>query len=235
LLPEFRIVRSMRRTTVCIRITHDGAVMIAAPAGLPRTHIEQLVQDKAAWIRERLRRHEVMRAQCGPGTYQDGDPLFYLGRRLRLQLTTDTGHPVLLRRGSIRVPVPACLREENRKQHIIRMLSTWYQARALRHVQWQGAHIAGNLGVRPACVGIKSYRSRWGSCHADGRIYFNWRIIQAPQKVIRYVVVHELCHLIHHNHSRAFWVQVATVMPDYRQAKGWLRTNGAMLAMAAPG
>ena len=69
------------------------------------------------------------------------------------------------------------------------------------------------------------------SCHKDGRIYFNWRIIMAPHSVVDYVVAHELCHLTYHNHSPAYWKLLESILPDYREAKAWLKTNGKMLSV----
>ncbi len=230
---QYTLVRSSRRT-IGIRVTAEGAVVVAAPSDLPHAYIEQVVRSKTAWVRDRLNHYSEMRTQGGPKTYQNGEPLSYLGRKLRLRLIEGEAGAARLHRGSIHVPVPDSLTAKDRRQHIIWQLTTWYQTRALCHLQRQSACFAGKLGVRPALVGIKSYRSHWGSCHADGRIYFNWRIILAPPRVVRYVVVHELCHLIHHNHSHAFWAQVETALSDFRKARDWLRVNGFMLHMASP-
>jgi len=86
-------------------------------------------------------------------------------------------------------------------------------------------------GSYTSSVDVKSYRSRWGSCHKDGRVYFNWRIIMAPHSVVDYVVVHELCHLVYHNHSAAYWKLVEHSYSDFRNAKTWLKMNGLSLTL----
>jgi predicted metal-dependent hydrolase len=74
-------------------------------------------------------------------------------------------------------------------------------------------------------IDVKDFKSRWGSCTPKGEVQYNWRIIMAPNSVCDYVVVHELCHLIQHDHSPKFWKLVERVVPDYDDSKGWLREN----------
>jgi len=73
------------------------------------------------------------------------------------------------------------------------------------------------LGVKPAKLKITNALKRWGSCSADNNICFSWRIILLPLELVDYIVVHELCHIVHKNHSNRFWKLVERVMPDYKQ------------------
>jgi len=85
---------------------------------------------------------------------------------------------------------------------------------------------AEQMGVSYKSLTVKGYKSRWGSCYSDGRIQFNWRLMQAPKWVIDYVVVHELAHLIHANHSKDFWEIVEFHYPKTKQAKQVIRQHG---------
>jgi predicted metal-dependent hydrolase len=89
--------------------------------------------------------------------------------------------------------------------------------------------LAKIIQVTPSIISIKNYKSKWGSCCADGSIQFNWRLAMAPKSVIEYVIIHELCHLIHPNHSKDYWQTVAKFCPTYQQEKQWLKENGASL------
>lgn len=82
-------------------------------------------------------------------------------------------------------------------------------------------------------IAVRDQKSRWGSCSSRGTLSFNYRLIFAPQPVLDYVVVHELCHLTHMNHSRDFWDMVAEVMPEYAEHRKWLRDNGHELSLTA--
>lgn len=81
-------------------------------------------------------------------------------------------------------------------------------------------------------ITIRNQKTRWGSCSQTGTLSFNYRLMMAPPAVIDYVIIHELCHLTHMNHSKAFWDKVANVMPDYRTHRLWLKEHGGELTSA---
>lgn len=85
------------------------------------------------------------------------------------------------------------------------------------------------LSVEAARISVKDTRSRWGSCTADGRLSFSWRLVLAPPDVLDYVAAHECAHLIEMNHSPAFWAHVARCRPDWKQQRNWLRSHGRAL------
>lgn len=91
------------------------------------------------------------------------------------------------------------------------------------------AFYADKIGVSYGRITIRSQRTRWGSCSSKGNLNFNCLLMLAPEAVLDYVVVHELCHRKELNHSRQFWAAVETILPDYRQCKTWLKENGAAL------
>src|SRR5262245_2157778 len=82
------------------------------------------------------------------------------------------------------------------------------------------------LGVRYRRIMLRDQRSRWGSCSTTGTLSFNWRLVLAPHDVLDYVVVHEVCHLVEHNHSKSFWGLVEKRRPQYLEPKGWLDEHG---------
>jgi predicted metal-dependent hydrolase len=83
------------------------------------------------------------------------------------------------------------------------------------------------LGVQPNTVRVLELKYRWASCSAQGRLNFHWKCMMAPLTVLDYIIVHELAHMLHRNHTAAFWNAVDKVLPDYRERKAWLRVNGA--------
>jgi predicted metal-dependent hydrolase len=89
--------------------------------------------------------------------------------------------------------------------------------------------LAGTCGWRPAAVTVRNQRSRWGSCSSRGTITLNWRLVQMPPAVADYVMLHELAHLRHPNHSHRFWRAVAGVCADWRSSERWLRRHGREL------
>ena len=93
---------------------------------------------------------------------------------------------------------------------------------------------APRLGVRCRRVSIRDTRSRFGSCSSAGSLSFSWRLALAPRRILDYVVVHELCHLVHLDHSRRFWSLVERVRPDFREQRDWLGDHGWELLAYRP-
>ena len=85
------------------------------------------------------------------------------------------------------------------------------------------------IGVSPNAISVRDYKSQWGSCSRNNKISYNWRLIIAPHRVVDYVVVHELCHLLEFNHTKDYWRHVSNNFRDYKECRDWLRFNGASL------
>jgi len=201
-------------------------VQVVIPGRFPLAKVDALVRGKAEWIQRKLVQYREIQAQYPSKQYISGEMFTCLGRDYRLQVMEGAKASVSVRQNTLQVGIPYGFSPEQRALFIAKALETWFREQANQHLIERTAHYAARMRVTPASIGIKSYRSRWGSCHADGRIYFNWRMIMAPPFVVDYVVVHELCHLVHHNHSRDYWSLVESSMPEYRDAKCWLKQHG---------
>lgn len=220
------IIRTSRRKTALIRV-EEGAVSVVVPASISVEKIDQLLVSKRLWIKEKM---ALQRAQA-PVTgkqFVSGEAFSYLGRNYRLKVTRGPFVPVKLLQGQLVVQMP----EGSQQPYMIRnALVRWYKRQALQKMRDKVKRYAPMVGVKPTGVAIKSFKSRWGSCTAKGELEFNWRIMLAPNRMVDYVVVHELCHLIHHDHSPEFWSEVWRVMPDYQECRNWLRENSEGLVI----
>ena len=106
-----------------------------------------------------------------------------------------------------------------------------YRQAAKEYIPKRADYYAQLLGVTYERIRIAEQKTRWGSCSSKGTLSFNWKLMLAPPKVLDYVVVHELCHLIEMNHSPRFWKQVENVIPDYKEYRKWLKENGITLQL----
>lgn len=226
---SYNVIKRPRRKTACIVIRPGNDIDVLVPPYMTARQIERLVHDKAGWIHKKLHFNEHVRARPQPRKFREGETLIFAGAPLQLSIRPGR-HAVRAEDETILVHLPR--HDPLKYEEIVRRkLTGWYRKQALEHLEERVAHYSAIIGQAPTKVGVKSYKSRWGSCHRDGRIYFNWRIVMAPEPVIDYVVVHELCHLIHHNHAPAYWQLVESVLPEFRQAKTWLKINSLTLEL----
>lgn len=220
------VTRTQRTKSATIKV-EDGVVMVVVPQSLVEERVVKLLHDKTRWIKEKLALHRQEHNKSDK-EYVSGECFSYLGRNFRLKVNKGQYQPVKLSRGRFTVT----LRVGSDNPELIQdSLSSWYKQRALAKLTEKAKRYAEIIGVTYASLGIKLFKSRWGSCSVEGDIDFNWHIIMAPNRIVDYIVVHELCHLIHHDHSPKFWKQVERVMPDYAECKDWLKMNGVSLKL----
>jgi len=225
---SYNLIRSAKRKTLSIIIRANSDIDVLVPTRTPVAYVEQFVGSKSAWIKKKLHFNSEIRPSVKPKSFIPGEPFQFMGKEVNLEIQTGR-RAVAMIEDKLIVTLPAVTAVENKTVLIRRVIEKWYSQQAEVHLQLRTEQLAELMGKKPTHVGVKGYRSRWGSCHIDGRIYFNWRLIMAPEWVIDYVIMHELCHLIHHNHSKAYWQLVEDLMPDYRSAKTWLKIHGASL------
>ena len=211
-----RIVRT-RRKTIALVIEKDGSLTVRAPLRMPMKFIREFAGKHARWIRKN---QEKVRAQAPAAAreYVSGETFLYLGKEYPLEIVGGQKTKLILD-GNFRMSEPA--RREGKK-----VFDDWYLARAKEMLPERVRVIAERHGFQYQKVRIGSARTRWGSCSSKGTLSFSWRLILAPIEVVDYVVIHELCHTLVHNHSAKFWKEVERIMPEYKQYRIWLRKNG---------
>jgi len=220
------VVRTNRIKTATVKVV-DGQVSIVVPHALSDSRIQTILKQKKRWIREKLYLQNLA-SPTVKKEYVSGESFSYLGRNYRLKIKSDAIARVKLVNGQFEVRLP---KQFNTPENIHKSLENWFRERAVLKFQEKVDRYAEIIGVTPKSVQVRSYRSRWGSCSMSGRISFNWKVIIAPNRVVDYVVVHELCHLVHHNHGSEFWRQVRSVLPDYEESRLWLKDNGGFLCI----
>ncbi len=196
----------------------NRAVVVKAPMRTELGLIEKRVQKRARWIFKQLRYFEQFTPRTPPRQYLAGETHIYLGRQYRLKVEVGTEASVKLSRGHFHVTcvgsaTPAVVRE---------LMQRWYIERA--HAQFVASFERCwpkfepyNL-VRPR-LAIRLMRTRWGSLSSRGVMTLNTLLVKAPRECIDYVVMHELCHLKHHNHGAGFYRLLDSVFPDWKRVK----------------
>ena len=122
----------------------------------------------------------------------------------------------------------SCLRSNNGSvPNADAAFKEFYRKKSKVHIPERIAYYEDRMGVQSKAVKVLDLKNRWASCSPGGNVNFHWKCMMAPPTVLDYIVVHELAHLIHSNHTEAFWNEVDKVMPDYGDRKEWLRVNDA--------
>lgn len=217
---QVEVVRTNRKRSASIQL--DGElVKVRVPKSLSDNSVRDLISKKMPWIQTKLKEYaELPRPR--PKEYVGGEAFPYLGKNYRLKVISGQGSSVKLKNGYLVVTVEG---QKPQPEIVKSLLEGWYRSQATIRLQDKAQRWSKIVGVSPLSVSVRGYRSQWGSCSIKGAITYNWRIVIAPHHIVDYVVVHELCHLLEHNHSQKYWRHVERHVPDWRVCREWLKSN----------
>jgi len=224
--PNFSVLllRTKRKKSISIKIKNNQ-VSMSVPKWLDNDEISRILEKKSQWVIQKLTEVKLENISQ-PHQFVDNEVFLYLGKKYYLSLKTHKKSAMDLHENNLVVTQTV---RNNRLQNRQNMIKKWYQQKANHILSQRMEKYCQLMHVEYNYLKVRSYKSRWGSCSSKGVISFNWLLIMAPLEIIDYVVVHELCHLLEHNHSPSFWAQVAKFYPEYKTAKLWLKTHGSML------
>jgi predicted metal-dependent hydrolase len=219
------LFRRGRRRTIGLSVSLDG-LTVSAPRWTPVAEVEALLRDKADWVVDKLRQ-ACERSQALAQAridWADGACFDYLGQSVRVRLDPTHASATLEPAGAdgvamLRLGLP----RQADAERIRDAAQAWLMRQAQRYFTERLEHFGAVLGVRHKRLRLSSAGTRWGSASADGSIRLHWRLIHLSPALIDYVVVHELSHLRHMDHSPRFWGVVASVLPDYAERRQALR------------
>lgn len=227
----YRFVTSNRKT-ISIQVSAEG-VTIRAPRTMTKDAAMKLAHTKLKWIVKHYKQMQQRNLISPIKQLHEGSEVLYRGMTKTLQYeklaTTSKGNQKdYVRLEGDRIYVATT---EHTSDSIRAILEAWYReearTRLLQRIQYYCNQY--DFGKSVNRVYIKDQKSRWGSCSSKCNLNFNYRLILAPDDVLDYIVVHELCHLKHMNHSVQFWNAVEEILPQYQTSKQWLRDHGASL------
>ena len=226
---DYTVIRKPYRRNASITVSQDNRISVIVPKYLPDHRIQDMIREKSVWIMKVIEKNLKFQHLYKPKTYANGETFSYLGKDLRLSLTYDGRGEIRASEDEIHVPIPFPEAGYDHSKFVSSQLNQWGRMRAVRILKERVSFYEAVMNVKAAEVRVKKVESVWGSCNSKGNLTFNWRIVMAPIPVIDYVVVHELAHILHHNHSDRFWRQVESVIPDFRERRKWLRQNSRAL------
>lgn len=202
---DYRLIRSNRKT-VSLIINREGELVVRAPKNIAKRQIDLLVGQKQDWIVLAKQKAEQNKARKSEFFVSDG-VLALFGQEKPVIFDAQE-QPFYSQTDSCFYLVPA------QEEQLRRQAETVYRRLARVCIEQKVRDYAQMLQVTPTAVRINGAKTRWGSCSGKNSLNFSWRLMLAPEPCVDYVVVHELCHILHHDHSPAFWQEVERVVPD---------------------
>ncbi len=215
---SYEVRRVDNRKTLGIEVHPDLRVLVRAPADTDTQTIEERVRRRARWISRQLRHFDRYGPRTRPRHYVAGETHLYLGRPLRLKVVAGEKNNVIASRGALSVTCSNGISQKKVKS----LLQAWYSARAgevFDDVMTGCFRPFGRMGHKPPRLAVRAMKTRWGSLSAKGTMTLNSNLVKAPRPCIEYVIVHELCHLVHKDHGTGFYRLLERLMPDWRRRK----------------
>lgn len=212
-IPHFEIVRASRRS-ISIQISKTHGLIVRAPFSVPEDIIHAFVERKTDWIMKHMTRHIEQKEQ-------KNNTLYYLGQVHSFEYNLLQKESVVCSEGIF--TFSGKVKDTGTEQVV---LMKWYRKQAQIHISGRVVHFSEKHRLKYEQIRITSAVTRWGSCSGRNNLNFPWRLLMAPSEVIDYVVVHELAHTIHKNHSLRFWGLVELIAPDWKMYRTHLKEEG---------
>ena len=220
---SINIKRSDRKKTVSFQVER-GLVKVLAPKHLDKVKLDKIIKSKSKWIKNKLLKVDEI-LPYRKKDYVSGEDFMYLGKHYKLKVIKGQKYNVKLSDKYLTLDIKLHTKDEKIK----RLLKKWYFENAEKYLKEITSELSLKNNLNFKSVKVRNYRSRWGSCSSIGSIFYNWKIIMAPKKIIRYVVLHELAHTKFHNHSPRFWSYLKSKYGDIEYSKNWLVKNKNLL------
>ncbi|MEH7086234.1 SprT family zinc-dependent metalloprotease [Neobacillus drentensis] len=216
---SFEIVYK-KRESLGITIDVYGNIQVLAPRGTTDERVLQLIEEKWDWIQQKSK--EIKDRLLGQKVkiYDHGEIFLYLGKEYPIKVTQDINTMqdyVVFEEDMLKIYVKQ-LEDAKIKQ----ALKRFYYQECKKLVERSIRSYQKHFKTKPRSIRISDNNSNWGTCDFRQQLTFNWKLAMAPQQVIDYVVVHEMCHMVHLNHDRSFWRLVGKILPDYEERENWL-------------
>lgn len=220
-----------KRKTMEIAVEPPNNITVTAPIGTTEDEILKKVESKGSWLIQKIYSFKHMNYIPIERDFVNGESFMYLGRNYSLQIELNSESGLRGKKPEVKLYRGKFIVKANNKneEDIKKAMEQWYRNRAKEVIETRVKYYQRFFNIEPMDIRIKEQKKRWGSCTSKNELLFNWRCIMAKSNALDYIVVHEMCHMYHKDHSKEFWELVASVLPDYELRKEWLRNYGVRM------
>ncbi|REL25807.1 M48 family peptidase [Thalassotalea euphylliae] len=223
----YTFIPSAKRKTIGLQVK-QGEIIVRAPMFVDKAFVDHFVASKANWLQQKVAEQQASKGQAPRFQIVAGGQLLFLGEARHIEVHAGFTTAVELAEHSLAFKLTQrqlALSSPQLNQLLTKLFDDWLLTQAKHYLPQQLAHWSAETNLSPCDIQIKKYKARWGSCTSRGVLSLNSRLMMCPPEIIDYVIIHELCHLVHLNHSRQFWHLVSSYCPYMTQAKQWLKQH----------
>jgi len=215
LIDNVQIIRSAKRLkTISLQIK-NGVPTIYCPIYIKDSYLRPIIEKKQLWIKKKINAEKEREKIL----VKNKSVFPFLGRKITLLILLSEENKVLLKNNNLFI---YCTDFNFAKKNLVE----WLKLEAKEYLFSRVQFVSSKIKISFKSLNLRGYRAIWGSCNSRSEIYLNWKLVMLPKKVIDYVIVHELCHIIEPNHSKSFWSLVKKYDNEYLENKNWLKKNG---------
>ncbi len=216
-LSNVKIKRTKRIRTISLQIK-EGRAVILCPFFTSDRQIQTIINKKRTWIQKKIDEQKNQKESLD--TLLKSGKIILFGQEKKFTFKKSYSNKVCMINDNL------VISSSNQSlKNIKKLIINWSRNKSEKYLKERTKSISTRIKIFFNNVYIKNYKARWGACSASGDIYLNWKLVLLPPKIIDYVIVHELCHIEEHNHSKKFWEILSKFVPDYKAKKMWLKEN----------
>lgn len=216
----FEVRRSLRRKMLGLTVDRGGELVVHSPENTSDHELAKWMCSKLLWVHRKLALKEKLAAKVRAPEFVSGENFSYLGRNYRLKIVRESAEPLLFDGKHFWLAEDA---RGDAEAHFRR----WYIRTGRDWLSERTAALACKTGADVSRIEVRDLGFRWGSCGKNAVLFFNWRLLQLPVRLIDYIIVHELAHLREPRHSSEFWQAIDRALPEWRKLKDALSGDGA--------
>ncbi len=228
---DYNLKYTNRQKTIGLQIDiHDG-LSICAPKHLSIDEVEQTIHKKSKWIIKNIDKISEIKINLSQKEFLAGEKFPLRGRNYKLKIIRkeNTEPSLCFYKGTFTAIIPEAVSYDEYREILRPLFLRFYHKKSQEILNERVKKYEIYFDKKPEKIRIKELKNTWGTCSGKNNISFNWRLVFAKTSIIDYVVIHELCHLKHKNHSKKFWKNIEKIMSNYKENKEWLRIHGNTL------
>jgi predicted metal-dependent hydrolase len=230
---EYTVRASNRAKRISLRVHGEKGVEVVYPTNMKRPKARKFLRENTDWLLKTLHKMENKKSSVHHRQYKQGETFPYMGENITLNLikkTHGTTMTIQLTEDMLDISLPPEI-ELSDTDAIQYAVESFYRRQAKGYITNRTIEIADKLSFKFNRIFIKNQKTRWGSCSSNNNLNFNLRLMMASSEAIDYIIIHELCHLTHMNHSKQFWSLVGKHCPEYKHWDKWFKENSQFLVL----